>query len=57
MPFFTEIWKAASFPYNELHHTSPFSKLIDWEPMIDKLQNRSDLGKSSIGGKTKYGRM
>jgi len=34
--------QAASFPYNELHHDSPFEKLIDWEPLLEKMTNKSE---------------
>lgn len=47
--FHHNLEKAANFPYNELHHSSPFSKLIDWEPMIDKLRNK-DGGGGDDGG-------
>ena len=36
------IEQAASFPYNELHKNSPFHKLIDWEPLLKNLPNKSD---------------
>ena len=34
---------STAFPFNELHPTSPFSNMIDWDSTIAKLQNNQNL--------------
>lgn len=34
--------KKTVFPYNELHPSSPFSNLIDWDEIIERVENRGN---------------
>lgn len=36
---------ATAFPFNELHPSSPFSNMIDWDEAINKLKNKNSEDK------------